>query len=428
MKLARSIVAVCAAAGMALGLAGCTGGSTSKPAAASGSASDKIAGEITFQTWSLKNDKFTPYFEQLISNFEKKYPDVKVKWMDQPGDGYEDKLLQQANANELPDVVNVPPEYAYQLAKAGQLRDLKAADAGTLSQYVEGGIKAYEYTGVEGDFAYPWYLGVAFNYWNTAALKKGGVTTIPTTEEEYQADAATAAEHGVALLNRVPDVGFLAARGVKVWDEKTQKFTFNSPEAVKIVEQYAKLYQKGAMPPEIVSAVDNGMPANEAFYKGSMAAIQSTPSFATDVVTNAPSVASSVTVSEPWETPQLLVQGISVAANSKAPAAALAFAQYVTNTENQVDFVKIAKGFMPGTVEGNKDASQLVEGSDTQLLKDAMAVSAKTVQNAKLLTPLELSGQMKTAVVQQVSLALSGDKSAKNALDSAVQQCNALLN
>ena len=38
--------------------------------------------EISFQTWNLKNDTYTPYFEDLIAAFEKENPDITVKWID----------------------------------------------------------------------------------------------------------------------------------------------------------------------------------------------------------------------------------------------------------------------------------------------------------------------------------------------------------
>ena len=100
MRKTRTIVTGVALAA-AFSLAACTGGSG---ASSTSSASSSAGGttEISFQTWSLKNDRFTPYFEQLVKDFEAENPDIKVKWIDQPGDGYEDKILQQANSGELP--------------------------------------------------------------------------------------------------------------------------------------------------------------------------------------------------------------------------------------------------------------------------------------------------------------------------------------
>lgn len=419
--------AVALSAGLSVGCAG--GGQSSSSVDASTVKEGTISGEISFQTWSLKNDKFTPYFTDLISAFEQKYPDVKVNWMDQPGDGYEDKLLQQANADQLPDVVNVPPEYALSLARAGKLLDLKSADADVMKDYVEGGVDAYMFHGIEGAYAYPWYLGVSFNYWNKDALSTAGLDpeNPPASEEDYVKAASSAADKGVALLNTVPSVGWLSARGVDVFDEDSRQFTFATDKAADMLQSYADLYKKGAMPAELLSQVDNGQPANEAFYKGTLGSIQSTPSFAGALATDAPNIVDRVSVSEPWETPQLLVQGIAVSANSKNAAAALAFAQFVTNTENQVKFVQLAKGFMPGTIEGNQSPDSFVNDSDSALMKDALKVSAATVQRAKLLYPIEMSNEMKTAVQQEVALAMQGEKSAKDALEAAQKKCNDMM-
>lgn len=409
--------------------AGCAGGGGSAASVDPATVKDgEISGEISFQTWSLKNDRFTPYFQNLVSEFEKQYPEVKVNWIDQPAEGYEDKLLQQANSDDLPDVLNVPPEYALSLARAGKLLDLEAADADALKDYVEGGVEAYTFHNLEGSYAYPWYLGVSFNYWNTEALAAAGLdpTSPPTNYEEYMKAADQAADKGVSLLNTVPGAGFYAAHGMDVFDEDTREFTFNTPEAVKMLEEHVKLYQKGAMPAELITKVDDGAPANEAFYKGTLGNIQSTPSFADNLRTDAPTLVDKVIVSEPWETPQLLVQGIAVSGNSKNASAALAFAQFATNNDNQVAFVKIAKGFMPGTIEGNQNPD-FAAADDTELMKAALEVSAKTVQRAVLLTPIEMNNEMKTAVLQEVSAAMQGDKSAQDALDAAVKKCNEMM-
>ena len=95
--------------------------------AACGSSSGDGTAELKFQTWNLKNEKFTDYFEGLIDQFEKENPGITIKWVDQPADNYEDKLSTDAAAGELPDVVDMGPEPAYTLASAGILLNL--ADA-----------------------------------------------------------------------------------------------------------------------------------------------------------------------------------------------------------------------------------------------------------------------------------------------------------
>ena len=58
------------AAVTALALAGCTGGTAPAGDAGPVDTDGELSGTVQFQTWSLKNEKFTPYFEKLIAAFE----------------------------------------------------------------------------------------------------------------------------------------------------------------------------------------------------------------------------------------------------------------------------------------------------------------------------------------------------------------------
>jgi multiple sugar transport system substrate-binding protein len=73
-----------------LALAGCGGSST--PAG--------LSGTITFETWSLKNDKFTPYFNAAISTFEAAHKGTTINWIDAPGDGYSQKVASEVASTD----------------------------------------------------------------------------------------------------------------------------------------------------------------------------------------------------------------------------------------------------------------------------------------------------------------------------------------
>ena len=79
----KKILAIAGAGAMLVSVAACGSGTAGD---------DGGKKEISFQTWNLKNDKYTPYFEALIKAYEKDHPDVTVKWLDAPSDGYEDRL------------------------------------------------------------------------------------------------------------------------------------------------------------------------------------------------------------------------------------------------------------------------------------------------------------------------------------------------
>ncbi|UGS25961.1 extracellular solute-binding protein [Microbacterium resistens] len=421
MKI-RATLAVGIAATAALALSACTGGGT---ATGGGGADGEVTGEVTFQTWSLKNDKFTPYFDGVVKAFEKENPGVKVKWIDQPADGYEDKVLQQAESGELPDVVNLPPEYAYSLASAGQLMDLKT-ESSVLGDYVEGGVDAYTYDGIEGSFGFPWYLGTELNYWNTELLGKGGVTAPPETLQATLDAAEKLAAAGVQTISDVPSpksLQIMVSDGGGTLDiVKDGKFVFNTPEAEAIVQRYADLYKAGAITPE---ALQNAGTANaniNNFNKGTVAWATAGPNYIDkDIAVNAPTLLPNVAVTSGFGNPPLFVQGISVSANAKNPAAALAFAEYLTNTANQIEFVKLAVGFFPGTVEANADPSVFAETAQNEQQGVATDLAAAQMDKAKMLGAPQFTEAMETYAKQQIALAVKGDITPKEALDKAVE-------
>lgn len=151
----------------ACGSGGDDGGSTD--------ASGKVQGDITFQTWNLRAN-FKPYFEGLIADFEKKYPGTQVKWVDQPAEGYADKISADAAGGTLPDVVNVSPDLVAPLAKAGLALDLDKAAAQYKKEYLEGAWASHQIPGMTGTYAFPWYLNTGPLFYNKSLFEKAAST------------------------------------------------------------------------------------------------------------------------------------------------------------------------------------------------------------------------------------------------------------
>ncbi|MGN8025398.1 extracellular solute-binding protein [Microbacterium sp. 22242] len=425
----RATMAVGIAAAAALALTACTGGGGG--GAASGGAVDtsgELSGTIKFQTWSLKNEKFTPYFENLIKDFEKEHPKVKVEWLDQPGDGYQDKILSQANSNTLPDVLNLPPDIGYPLVAAHKLLDLAEADPKLETQYNKGGWEAYSsYTGIKGTYGLPWYIGSDESWWNLDQLKPYGVTkeNLPTTTDAWldlAKKVATDSQGKVMLVSSMPGLDTFVSAGIKIMDDKGD-FTFNTPEAEKIVQKYADAYKAGAMPPEALSGTYSGNA--EMYLQGKVAYSTGGSGFAGDLRTKAPTLVDVTAASARPGVPPLFVQGLNVSADSKNKAAALAFAEFATNEKNQVAFVKLAIGFAPGTANGADEVVKAVE-SDPNVppsQAEAMKIMFDALPKAKA-TPYQWTGADTTFLNQQMALAVRGDITPKAALDKIVKNAN----
>lgn len=426
--MARSSMRIGAAVTIAaaLTLAGCSSGGAKDTGATSGTPeSEGNMGPITFQTWSLKNEKFTPYFESVITQCEAANPGLEVKWLDQPADGYEDKVLQQAESGELPDVINLPPEYAFTLAKADQLQNLDEVSK-VLDEYVPGGVEAYEFDGVEGKFAFPWYLGTELNYWNTALLEEGGVSEVPSTIDEALDAAGKLAKSGIITISDIPSpkslTSLISDQGGHLQIFEDGKFTFNTPEAAALIERYAELYKEGAVSPEAIQGAGAADNNTNQFAQGTIAWTTAGPNYIEKgLAVDAPTLVPITVPKAGFGNPPLFVQGISVAKNSKNPEAALAFAECLTNNENQIEFVILAPGFFPGTKAANDDPSSFVEASDIETQNEATELAAKQMDRAARTNPPQFTDSMEIYAKQQIALAVKGEISAQEALDKSVQ-------
>jgi multiple sugar transport system substrate-binding protein len=425
----RRLTPVAALAVAALTLAGCGLGSSeesSSGAQPTVDANAKVTGEVSFQTWALK-PKFTSYVEGVIKAFEAKYPGTKVTWLDQPGDGYDKKVLSQASAGQLPDVTNLPPEFALPLAKQNLLLDVATADPAVKTDYVEGGVAAYQYQGLNGTFGYPWYLNTDIDYWNATKFAAVGLDAKnpPKTFDELFAAAKVMHDKSGGkeyLMSRLPGIEDFTNAGVKILSDDGKKFTFNTPEAVALLDKYRDAYKNGYLPRDILTQEYLGN--SKLFTQGKVAWTTGGGNAIVDFQKDNPSLKGKVVPSPALDTPPLYVQGLSVSAKSKNQAAAIALAKFVTNAENQAAFAKIVNIF-PSTKASASDP--YFSKSDGTPESDAKVLAFESLAKAKSLKPAVISGATDDFIKQQISLAIAGKVSSQQALDAAVAKADQLL-
>ncbi|ACZ31132.1 extracellular solute-binding protein family 1 [Xylanimonas cellulosilytica DSM 15894] len=423
----RKLVAAVASVAAGLTLAGCglsgaqAGGTDAGP-----SADGEITGDVTFQTWALKAG-FSDYIEGVIADFEAAYPGTHVTWIDQPGDGYADKLLAQAAAGELPDVVNTTPAFGYQLANEDLLQDLSALD-GTLDEtYVPGSLEGFQFAGLDGTFGYPWYLSSELNYWNTDILAEAGIDpkAPPATFDELvtASQALKEASDGEAyLMSKKPNLGDFASAGIQVINEDGTEFVFNSDEAVALLDKYVHTYADGLMPADVLT--DKFLGDTELFKKGTVGWTATGGNYIASAVKDNPSLEGKFAVSPHFGTAPIAVQGLSIPRTTKNLPTAIALAQFVTNAVNQEAFAELVPGIFPST-----SASQSADlaKSDGTPEGDAKAIAFESLSTAKVMEPVQITTAMSTAINQEITAALTGQTTSKEALDNAVERCNQLL-
>ncbi|WP_333762731.1 ABC transporter substrate-binding protein [Streptomyces sp. IBSBF 2390] len=425
MPMSRRALAAAAVA-LVLPLSACGSGDDGS---GSTDASGKVEGDITFQTWNLRAN-FKSYFEGVIADFEHKYPGTHVKWVDQPAEGYPDKLSADAAGGTLPDVVNVSPDLVAPLAKAGLALDLDKSAAKYRSEYLPGAWAGHQVPGLSGTYAFPWYLNTGPLFYNKALFTKAGLDPEqpPRTYDELFADAMRMAEKSdgkVATLANVPTIEDFGRYGVPLMNEQGTGFAFNDAKGVKLLTKYKELYDAKALDPQALTATPES--SGKKFLTG---AVAMNPGSALDLGNfkkNAPGLYRNIGITDQITSTghvNMYVMGVMVNSRTEHTPAAVAFAHFVTDARNQMSFAKKVAIF-PSTA-GSLDDPYFTkdDGTDETRVRTA---AAKSLKNAVNYTPVLFSDQMKTALRNEVAKALQGKESPKAALDNAVAAADRLL-
>jgi multiple sugar transport system substrate-binding protein len=407
---------------LSLSLAAC--GSAGGPAAGSGGAGGEIGGEITFQTWNLKNEQYTPYFEALVDAFEAEHPGTEVNWVDQPAEGYQEKLSADATAGTLPDVVDMGPEAAYTLGSAGAILDIAEADPDAEADYLDKAWEAMTFDGLGGGtYGYPWYLNTGPSFFNTALFEECGLdpADLPETYDELFEQARTMGENcdDVSMMARLPVIETFGEYGAQLMNEDGTAYAYNDAAGVELVESFKELYEGQGLTEESL----NNLQTNEVeeFKAGRLAYLQGSSYTLNDLKETAPDIYDSIAMGPRIANtaPNMYIESLVVNASSANQATAIAFAKFVTSSENQLEFAKEASVF-PSSA-GTLEDPHFTEDDGTPET-EVRVTTAEQVGEAVVWWPPAFSGAGDAETLrEQIALALLGDTSVQDALDASVQ-------
>lgn len=420
----------------ALGLSSCGlgGGEDSGSDGASqptGAPEGEVTGSISFSTLQLK-PTFTEYIEDVITDFETENPGTTVEWIDVPFQGAQEKIVADAQAGSLPDVVNLNPNFALPLEKNGSFSNLDTVAPGVGEKYVQGAYDAFMVPGEDGHYGYPWYLTSEVTMYNSDMFTQAGLDPAnpPTDFDALYSDARTLAESGngdfygihPALENKVATD--MVKLGVPLLNEDHSEWTFDTPEAVDYVQTLVDLYADGVMPAD--SLTQDHSKEIEAYQAGKVALFPSGPNFLTIVEENAPDIAE-VTQVAPQITgddgaANMAVMGLLVPSSTDNLPTALAFADFMTNAQNQTEFAKIVT-ILPSITEALEDP-YFTDDSDGTVEAKARKISAEQIPTALNMVPVEFDDRVKAAVIGEIQKAMNGDISAQEAVTAAQEQAN----
>ena len=428
-RLARALLAAVAMAGV---LSAC--------APARRQATERQA--IQFWTLDLA-PKFNGYLNDVIARWEHQNPGYDVVWTDVPWGSVERKLLAAVFARTAPDVVNLNPLFAANLASKGGLQPLEPLlPEGASTTYLPRIWQAGQSAAPDGQpqqFAIPWYLTARITLANMQILSEAGYTAPPRTWAEVPAYAEAVKRRTgryALFVTVVPEdsaelLESLVQMGVTLLDGR-QRAAFNTPAGRRAFAFWSDLYRRGLLPREVVS--QGYRRAIELYQSGELAQVGSGAEFLRSIQTNAPQVAAATRPYPPLTgangAANVAVMTLAIPRQSKVAEPATRFALFLTNASNQARFAQQAR-VLPSSIGALQQVEAALEAEQPasqpeQLVRQARLLSAQTLSSARVLVPASPGVKRLQAIVYtQLQRAMLGQVSSDAALAEAERQWNA---
>ena len=372
--------------------------------------------EITVWTLDLA-PRFNDYMQRVIAAWERNHPGIRVRWTDVPWSSVERKLLAAVFARTAPDLVNLNPPFAANLASKGGLLDLDTVmPAGAAEAY----LPRIWRSGRQGDsqFAIPWYLTARVTMANTNLLERAGFERPPRRWEEVPAYAEAVkrrtGRYGL-FVTVVPDdsaelLESMVQMGVTLLDGR-HRAAFHSDAGLRAFAFWSDLYRRELLPREVVS--QGYRRAIELFQAGELAQVATGPDFLRNLQTN------------------VAVMNLVVPRQSTMAAEAVSFGLFLTDASNQLAFAEEAR-VLPSSrealerLERRLEASRGSDGSQADaLVRDARRLSASTLGTARVLVPA-IPGikRLQSILYTQLQRSMLGQLSSGQALARAEREWN----
>ena len=395
---------------------------------------------LEFWTMQLKPN-FTEYFVELNDTFERQHEGVELRWVDVAWSAMENKILTSISARTAPDVVNLNPKFASQLATRNAWLDLGTrvapeVKATYLPQIWQASTieVCQESTCDEQTFGLPWYLTTTITIYNQELLDAAGIDLAPQTYAELAQAAKQIKERTgkyAFFISFVPNdsgdvLESLVKMGVDLVDE-SGKAAFDTSEGRAAFQYWVDLYQQDLLPPDVLT--QGHRRGIELYQAGETALLSSGAEFIDTITNNAPTVAE-VSAIAPQITGKtnkknVAVMNLVIPRNSDKSEQALEYALFVTNTENQLAFAN-ESNVLPSTTEAVQQYIQDIEQQQqTGLKAEAKKISAAQLEDAEVLIPVQDDLHiLQQAIYENLQAAMLNEKTVDQAVRDAANEWN----
>lgn len=364
--------------------------------------------------WTMQLSPFhDDYVRGLIARFEAANAGVTVQWVDVPWAEMERKVLASVAARSAPDVVNLNPQFASKLAEFGALADPRGfLSSDEIAAFLPPAWAANQLGGVP--FALPWYLSTTVTLFRRDLLQAAGIAEAPRDFAALRLAARALRErtgsyaYFPAMDGAAPLETMVAMTGALLTPDACRP-AFDNAAGAAVFAFHRELLANRWVPPSVLTEGHRGAVAQ--FLSGQVAMVATGMQFIGQLKTNNPRLYAQVgvapQVSAATSRPNIAAMNLAVPAMSREPALAFRFAQFVTNSDNQLALVRRVP-LLPSTRASYADPLFTSPSGDA-LLDAARAISVRQVESgAVLVPPLRHYHKLRTSFVRGMQSAMAG--------------------
>lgn len=451
MKRFKKVVAVLSAVCMISGLAACgsgTEGAVENQDAGSGNTSAEVQddeseadvtqeaedGEVVtleFAQW-WENELAEGKLVEIIGNFEKEHPNIKIKLVTNPYSSTHDALVAGAATGTMSDICGVDGTWIYDLSQMNALLNLDEYVAKE-DKFTAEDVSCVKVGG--NTYMIPVVVYSYHMYANMTLLKEHGITTLPTTFSEFLEDCKTVNDpdnniYGwiTVLSEAYPSSSqdqFMswvwANQGSMIGEDGSAVFA-DDPAVTDTFEFFKECYEANVVNPGIFSMTSPDM--QDTFANGYAAFMLSTCSTINTLRSANPDLEftmGAVPVKDGMEGESGIMYapwGLGISATTEHPDEAWEFVSYLLSPEVNTQFAGYANAF-----PGNTTSEVISED-------EAFVNAYKLVQDNYLINQVQglpAAEELMKELTVELQLSFSGEQEISESLGKAQDYWNEVI-
>lgn len=376
------------------------------------------------------------FFLETIAQYEAENPNVKIEWIDLPGQ-YREWFLSSLVAGDLPDVVDMHRVFGLaDWASMGALANLdELLSDEEHARYPEGLWQGGSFDGVS--YAIPWW-GASRNLWyNPDLLSEAGIDNIETNPPQTYEDLfeigrivhEQTGNYGVGFyISDYLGTGMLVQEGVEYFTSDGAP-AINSPQAREALQMWVDAYADGVFPPEAVSvSEDTDIYANINWFVAGQTAFDISGSTASaffpDDMSFTPGFLPAVTGAAGLG-PEFGGHYLVITEQSQDKEAALDFALFVAGDETQLRWAQFHTS-LPTSIQASNDP-QFTEAEPETIGQQARLLEIADVPRMFTLPLTPGWSEMVTVLKEQQAKAFLGEVTVEEALATVELRWNEII-